>query len=71
MTLDTTAATTDAVDEEANQSCGAPYTSASVWYTFTPATNGGNLVLSLSEAPPPPTVDVGWTRPRRSERTGP
>lgn len=115
VTLDTTAATTDAVDEEANQSCGAPYTNASVWYTYTPATdggfvadmsesdytggfmvfegtpssstlldcgpdsvgvgatagttyylvafsdtstNGGNLALSLSEAPPPPTVDV-------------
>ena len=34
-TLDTTAATTDADDAQANQSCGAPFTNNSVWYQFT------------------------------------
>ena len=37
-TLDTTEATTDANDVEANADCGAPATEASVWYAFTPAT---------------------------------
>ncbi|HEY3006817.1 MAG TPA: DUF6299 family protein [Micromonosporaceae bacterium] len=117
-TLDTSEATTDADDTQANQFCGAPALDASVWYTFTPATdqavlvdvsqstysagvlvvtgtpsgfelitcgpgavafetfagtayhlliiddqldgggNGGTLNLSVSEAPPPPVVDV-------------
>lgn len=35
-TVDTTEATTDAVDAEANADCGAPATEASVWYAFTP-----------------------------------
>ena len=34
-TVDTTEATTDADDAEANASCGAPATDASVWYDFT------------------------------------
>lgn len=34
---DTTEATTDAVDAEANAQCGAPATLASVWYSITPA----------------------------------
>ena len=34
-TLDTSEATTDALDAEANQ-CGAPFTDASVWYEFVP-----------------------------------
>jgi hypothetical protein len=33
--LDTSEATTDALDAEANQ-CGAPFTDASVWYEFVP-----------------------------------
>ncbi len=33
--LDTTGATTDAVDTQANESCGAPATANSVWYKFT------------------------------------
>jgi hypothetical protein len=36
-TVDTTEATTDATDVEANGPCGAPATDASVWYELTPA----------------------------------
>ena len=35
--LDTTEATTDADDAEANVTCGAPATDASVWYSLTPS----------------------------------
>lgn len=116
--VDTTEATTDAEDAQANASCGAPATDASVWYTFTPTAdadyvidlsasdysagaiiatgtpgalttdscgpgfvgffgaagttywiivfddqldgegNGGNLVLTIDEAPPPPELQV-------------
>jgi len=38
-TLDTTEATSDAVDAEYNLQCGAPATDASVWYEFTAATD--------------------------------
>jgi len=37
--LDTTQATTDATDMEANKNCGAPATEASVWYKFTPSSD--------------------------------
>ena len=47
--LDTSEATTDADDAEANQNCGAPATDASVWYSSTPAVNGGVI------------VDVSWS----------
>jgi len=33
---DTTGATTDRVDARANEACGAPFTRASVWYTYKP-----------------------------------
>src|SRR5947207_8039058 len=36
-TLDTTQATSDAIDEDANAQCGAPATEASVWYSFASA----------------------------------
>jgi Family of unknown function (DUF6299) len=36
-TVDTTEATTDADDANANANCGAPATEATVWYAFTPA----------------------------------
>lgn len=42
--LDTTQATTDADDVAANTDCGAPATDASVWYAFTPSTDGGRIV---------------------------
>lgn len=38
-TQDTTEATTDADDTEANAVCGAPALDASVWYSITPATD--------------------------------
>lgn len=48
-TLDTSQATTDADDAEANADCGAPVTDASVWYAFTPAaTTGVNVDVSAS-----------------------
>jgi hypothetical protein len=43
-TVDTTEATTDADDTEANTTCGAPATDASVWYSFTPSSDGGYVV---------------------------
>jgi hypothetical protein len=43
-TLDTTEATTDADDAEANAECGAPATDASVWYELTSAEEVAVLV---------------------------
>jgi hypothetical protein len=43
-TVDTTEGTTDADDAEANASCGAPATDASVWYELTAAADGGIIV---------------------------
>ena len=43
-TQDTTEATTDADDTEANAVCGAPALDASVWYSITPATDQVLLV---------------------------
>ncbi|MDQ3937573.1 MAG: DUF6299 family protein [Chloroflexota bacterium] len=42
--LDTSEATTDADDAEANAECGAPATDASVWYEMTASSDGGILV---------------------------
>jgi len=42
--VDTTEATTDADDADANSTCGAPATDASVWYEFTPAADTGVIV---------------------------
>jgi hypothetical protein len=47
-TLDTTGATTDAVDTQANQTCGAPATGNSVWYKFTPGPNDANVFVDAS-----------------------
>lgn len=44
QTLDTTEATTDSTDAEANENCGAPVTLSSVWYEFTPSADGGFIV---------------------------
>jgi len=41
---DTSQATTDADDDEANANCGAPATDASVWYSITPAASMGLIV---------------------------
>jgi len=45
--VDTTAAATDADDVEANASCGAPTTDASVWYEFV-ATADGLVLVDVS-----------------------
>ncbi|KGN40120.1 DUF6299 family protein [Knoellia aerolata] len=42
-TLNTTEATTDAVDDELNTVCGAPAMDASAWYSFTPDTDDAFL----------------------------
>jgi hypothetical protein len=42
--LDTSEATTDADDAEWNLTCGAPATDASVWYSFTSASDAGVVV---------------------------
>ena len=43
-TFDTSEATTDAVDAELNEQCGAPATDASVWLEYTAAEDGALLV---------------------------
>ena len=48
-TVDTTEATTDAVDEQANEECGAPATDASVWYSITP-TSDMSILVDASDA---------------------
>ena len=47
-TVDTTAATTDATDAQANQSCGAPVTNNSVWYKFTAGKGATVLVVDTT-----------------------
>lgn len=41
---DTTQATTGSLDAKLNQLCGAPYTTASVWYSYTPSADGAFLL---------------------------
>lgn len=45
---ETTAATTDADDAELNMMCGAPATDASVWYEYTPTTEGELVIDPLA-----------------------
>ena len=47
ISQDTTGATTDATDAALNANCGAPFTNASVWFTYTAATDGG-VVADMS-----------------------
>ena len=42
--VDTTEATTDALDASVNLECGAPATDASVWYEYTPGVDGQFVV---------------------------
>jgi hypothetical protein len=42
--LNTTEATTDSDDQDANANCGAPATDASVWYAFAAGDDGGVIV---------------------------
>lgn len=46
--LDTSGATTDAVDAALNAQCGAPATNGSVWYTYTPPTGVAGLLVDVS-----------------------
>jgi hypothetical protein len=46
-TVDTSQATTDSNDSQLNAQCGAPVTNGSVWYTYTPAQDGG-VVFDVS-----------------------
>lgn len=47
VTQDTSQATTDAGDAADNTNCGAPFTNASVWYSYTPDAKS-NVVLDTS-----------------------
>ncbi len=57
QTLDTTSATTDDIDVEANAACGAPVTLASVWYDYT-ATSDDALIIDVSQSNFPAGVIV-------------
>jgi hypothetical protein len=60
--LDTSEATTDADDIQANANCGAPDTAASVWYSYT-ATEDGFLVADVSGSSYSAGVIVGEGAP--------
>ena len=47
ISQDTTGATTDATDAALNADCGAPFTNASVWFTYTAPADGG-VVADMS-----------------------
>lgn len=49
VTQDTTKATTGTLDAKVNRFCGAPFTNASVWYTYTPDANGA-FILDTSNS---------------------
>lgn len=49
VTEDTTNATTDKVDARANKGCGAPFTKASVWFSYTPRSTG-RYTLDMSKS---------------------
>jgi hypothetical protein len=49
VTQDTTQATTDAFDAKLNRVCGAPFTKASVWYSYS-AAEDGSFVLDMSKS---------------------
>ncbi len=57
---DTSAATTDAQDTQLNDACGAPATDASVWFSYTAASDGGVVVdVSSSDYSAGVLVGVG------------
>lgn len=69
---DTTKATTDAQDAKLNQNCGAPYTNASVWYTYKPSSDGGFIVdMSKSDYSGGFMVFAGRPSPRSLLTCGP
>lgn len=57
--LDTTEATTDSDDAQLNESCGAPSTDASVWYTLVGTGTGVVVDVSASDYPAGVLVGVG------------
>lgn len=70
--LDTTEATTDAIDAEANAACGAPATDASVWYSYTAPADGGVIVdISQSNYPAGAIVVSGMPGAFTLEACGP
>ena len=56
--LDTTEATTDSDDAQLNESCGAPATDASVWYSYTAAADG-SIAVDVSRSDYTAGVIVG------------
>jgi hypothetical protein len=46
--LDTSGATTDAQDAQANESCGAPHTNNSVWYAFTAGAKDSAMLVDTT-----------------------
>jgi len=60
--VNTTDATTDSVDAQLNQSCGAPATDASVWYTLQPAADGA-VIIDVSRSSYSAGVAVGVGTP--------
>jgi streptogramin lyase len=57
--VDTTEATTDADDAEANFTCGAPATDASVWYEFVGTGEAVAVDVSTSDYPAGVLVETG------------
>ncbi len=61
-TLNTSEATTDAVDAQLNETCGAPATDASVWYLLEPAVDTA-VIIDVSRSNYPAGVAVGVGSP--------
>jgi hypothetical protein len=60
--IDTTEATTDTIDAQLNETCGAPATAASVWYTLTLAETSA-VVVDVSASDYPAGILVGTGSP--------
>jgi hypothetical protein len=50
QTVDTTGATTDAIDTQANENCGAPTTDHSVWYKYTAAASDTEIAFGTTRS---------------------
>jgi hypothetical protein len=69
---DTTQATTDQIDAKANRRCGAPYTNASVWFSYAPEQDGVFLVdMSQSDYSGGVMVFKGTPTPKHLLTCGP
>jgi hypothetical protein len=69
--IDTTEATTDADDAQLNESCGAPATDASVWYSFAGSDTGVVVDVSQSNYSAGVLVGVGSQGNLLTEACGP